>query len=456
MSLVVSSDAYAQKTLYLNPGVWNADGAKFAIYYYKSSTDNGWSDYMTSASGGYYQGTVPEGYSQVIFCRMNPNGSKDWNGKWNQTEDLTIPTDGKNQYNISGWGPDGGKSPGAWSTYDDSGDNPGGGDTPGSGAAGYGFYAMGWINGADAGETAYDKYDNQYKFVDGKLTINCTKGSYIGIKDDDGNFYYSKTNTTIADMTVTFDWADGSFSNCQKWAIPEGVNYIIMREVNFKGQIKLERVDQATYDAYHLDMGGGGEGGDDDYKPADYETAVPSQCTDVMLQAFYWNSHGDTDADRTYGTSTWNALKTHATEIGSYFDIVWLPASCRSKDKMGYLPMQYPNQNNYMGTEGELQALMKVLHAGGRTKVIADVVINHAGDQNWVNFLPQDFGEYGRFEPDGSYICSTDEMNDPANKKEAGECFGTATGSPDDGHCLNCMPSFVLTLNPTDIIASRL
>ena len=87
---------------------------------------------MTSASGGYYQGTVPEGYSQVIFCRMNPNGSKDWNGKWNQTEDLTIPTDGKNQYNISGWGPDGGKSPGSWSTYDDSGDNPGGGDTPGS------------------------------------------------------------------------------------------------------------------------------------------------------------------------------------------------------------------------------------------------------------------------------------------------------------------------------------
>ena len=112
------------------------------------------------------------------------------------------------------------------------------------------FYAIGWINGADHGEAAYDVYEDQYLFVDGKLTIDCQMGSYIAIKDHLGNFYYSKTETTIANESVTMDWANG-WTPCQKWAIPEGVNYIIIRDAACKGQIKLERVDKATYDAYH-------------------------------------------------------------------------------------------------------------------------------------------------------------------------------------------------------------
>lgn len=112
------------------------------------------------------------------------------------------------------------------------------------------FYAIGWINGADHGEAAYDVYEDQYLFVDGKLTIDCKMGSYIAIKDHLGNFYYSKTATTIANESVTMDWANG-WQGCEKWAIPEGVNYIIIRDAACKGQIKLERVDKATYDAYH-------------------------------------------------------------------------------------------------------------------------------------------------------------------------------------------------------------
>ncbi len=111
------------------------------------------------------------------------------------------------------------------------------------------YYAIGWINGADHGEAAYDTYEDDLLFVDGKLTIDCQMGSYIAIKDHLGNFYYSKTETTIANESVTMDWANG-WTPCQKWAIPEGVNYIIIREAACKGQIKLERVDKATYDAY--------------------------------------------------------------------------------------------------------------------------------------------------------------------------------------------------------------
>lgn len=117
------------------------------------------------------------------------------------------------------------------------------------------YYAIGWINGADHGEAAYDTYEDEYLFVDGKLTIDCQMGSYIAIKDHMGNFYYSKTETTIANESVTMEWANG-WQGCQKWAIPEGVNYIIMRSAAYKNKLVLERVDKATYDAYHYNPQG--------------------------------------------------------------------------------------------------------------------------------------------------------------------------------------------------------
>ena len=117
------------------------------------------------------------------------------------------------------------------------------------------YYAIGWINGADHGEAAYDVYEDQYLFVDGKLTIDCQMGSYIAIKDHMGNFYYSKTETTIANESVTMEWANG-WQGCQKWAIPEGVNYIIIRSSAYKNKLVLERVDKATYDAYHYNPQG--------------------------------------------------------------------------------------------------------------------------------------------------------------------------------------------------------
>ena len=127
----------------------------------------------------------------------------------------------------------------------------GGGDQPGGDEPDdVNYYAMGWINAADAGETAYDTYDDNLLFVDGKLTINCQYGSYIGIKDHMCNYYYSRTATTIQDQQVTLEWASG-WSPCEKWAIPEGINYIIIRSASYKNKIVLERVDKATYDAYH-------------------------------------------------------------------------------------------------------------------------------------------------------------------------------------------------------------
>ena len=133
------------------------------------------------------------------------------------------------------------------------GANPGGGgDNPGGGEIDdVNFYAIGWINGKDHGEAAYDTFEDEYLFEDGKLTIDCQMGSYIALKDHMGNFYYSRTPTTIANESVKMEWANG-WTGCEKWAIPQGVNYIIIRSATFKGVVNLERVDKATYDAYHL------------------------------------------------------------------------------------------------------------------------------------------------------------------------------------------------------------
>ena len=117
------------KTLYLNPGVWDADGAKFAIY--GSADDWGWLTGFMAQEGTVYKAEVPDNTDLVIFVRLNPNGESpaapDWKDKWNQTSDLGLEDLGdKNQYNITGWN----AGDGEWSVYGGGGDNPGGGDDP--------------------------------------------------------------------------------------------------------------------------------------------------------------------------------------------------------------------------------------------------------------------------------------------------------------------------------------
>ena len=169
------------------------------------------------------------------------------------------------------------------------------------------------------------------------------------------------------------------------------------------------------------DNPGGGDtpgGGDpiDPVTPGDYEKAVPAECEDIMLQAFYWDSSND----HGFGTSKWMDLKNKASEINPYFDMVWLPPSCKTKDNMGYIPAQYSNQNsNVWGNEYELKALINAFHNGG-TRVIADIVINHSGDVNTVEFMDQDFGEYGHYYPQTSWITQNDE-------------HGQSGSHPDDG-----------------------
>ena len=158
-----------------------------------------------------------------------------------------------------------------------------------------------------------------------------------------------------------------------------------------------------------------------------YSSSVPSACPDVMLQGFYW----DSNQDKHYGCTRWYNLQQQAAEISSYFDLIWLPPSAMSSGGVGYHPKQYSNQNSDWGTRAELETLIQLLHDGG-TKVIADMVVNHIDTkEGWCTFYEQDFGEYGKFQIDGSYISQNDEMNSDSG---AGSCQGAATGAWEDGY----------------------
>ena len=104
----------ASPYLYLQPNSnWKVDNARFAAYFFGNGEK--WVS-GTKLANGKYQFKVPtdKQYPKVIFCRMNPsNTTNNWNNKWNQTGDLTIPTNGNNLFTVpdnvwdgstSGWG----------------------------------------------------------------------------------------------------------------------------------------------------------------------------------------------------------------------------------------------------------------------------------------------------------------------------------------------------------------
>ena len=93
------------KTVTLNPGVWAADNPNYELYVsdYDGFGTNHW--YDLSGSGSAYSislSNIPD-CAVLIFCRMNPSGTAhSWDGKWDQTVDLSIL--GGSNYSISGWG----------------------------------------------------------------------------------------------------------------------------------------------------------------------------------------------------------------------------------------------------------------------------------------------------------------------------------------------------------------
>ncbi len=99
------SVTYPRKTIYLTPGVWNADGAKFAIHYFRDGGSTGWTDFLTANDCGMSADIPQWNGITVIPVRFNPSdATPGWNGDghvWNQTNDITLNSN--NSIVITGW-----------------------------------------------------------------------------------------------------------------------------------------------------------------------------------------------------------------------------------------------------------------------------------------------------------------------------------------------------------------
>ena len=106
-----------ERKIYLKATGWEG-GARFAVYVWNGS-GNEWID-MTKESEETYSCFVPVTYTKIIFGRMNSSTTaNNWDNKWNQSGDETIPTDGRNLWTVTtAYGGDN-KSYGSWSRKTD-------------------------------------------------------------------------------------------------------------------------------------------------------------------------------------------------------------------------------------------------------------------------------------------------------------------------------------------------
>lgn len=388
------------KVIYLVPNDWRSDGAALFVHSWGGGSDI--AGKMTKVSDNLYQFEIGAN-SNCLFVRQDPalGNQINWDQKWNQTADLAIPAD-KNCYTITGWGP----NDGSWSTQ--------GNVTPPTPDPNAKYYVTGTAELVGA--------DKAWSATAIEMTKNADNTFTHTFSDLAAGVVY---RMKITNGTWEQNWGFSAVQNAPQGVADDGDGNVVFKLAT-KGNVDV------AFNGVSITV----KGDFTDEKPIN-ANSVPSECEDVMLQAFYYDSYRDgAPGDvlingKQLGNTKWNVLLAQSGEIGSYFDLVWLPPSSKSEGGTGYHPTQYSNQNSDWGKQIELLEFIKRMHAAD-TKVVADIVINHAGTKSsWCDFHTQYFGEYGTFEPDASWIAQSDEVNDAT---DAGECKGNATGPEDGGY----------------------
>ena len=94
-------EAATPTTIYLKPGVWSSDNAKFEAWVWGGGDK--WVVFSDSDGDGIYETTVPTGTTHMKILRKSPShATNSWNS-WNDSGDQKIPTDGKNMFVVSDW-----------------------------------------------------------------------------------------------------------------------------------------------------------------------------------------------------------------------------------------------------------------------------------------------------------------------------------------------------------------
>lgn len=362
---------------------WADGNAKFAGWIWgEELEDDQWTEFFTKldSESDTLKVTIPSTADHIQFVRFSPKAKKP---TWDSQDGYTIVWDKMETeidysslvWTIIGW------DQGQWTPY----------DRP---CADYGLlingtYRAGQHNIMVTDWLEYKLLNVELKAGD-KLQVrnNCTGDNWV-ISNFDGASYI---------LTITDN------------------QYVVSEDGTYDFYLKFQQGNDQVFIS----------------KAGFFTSSVPSQCEDVMMQAFYNESYQYNDSrygTDLYGDTKWSSLLPQASEIGYYFDLIWLPPSANG-DGMGYHPKKYSNQDSNWGSRTDLVSLINAFHTAG-AKVVADIVINHCvGWTSWCDFPEFDFGKFGKFYPDASYICQNDEVNYSDN---AGSCKGAARGSYDDG-----------------------
>ena len=110
-SKTIKAEFSTPTTVYLVPGEgWKQHNAHFAIYSWGGASADTWVEVESAdCEGTYYKADVPAGFSDFAFVRLKPvgadgysteNNGYNWDNKWEQSGNLSIPTDGSRIYEI--------------------------------------------------------------------------------------------------------------------------------------------------------------------------------------------------------------------------------------------------------------------------------------------------------------------------------------------------------------------
>ena len=111
-------DAASGTTIYFKPNSnWSQANAKFDAWTWGGSSADSWVDFTDSNGDGIYEALLATGRTGMKIVRRGPSQtSHSWDSgqKWNETGDLTIPTNGNNLWTQTSGTWDG---TGSWSKY---------------------------------------------------------------------------------------------------------------------------------------------------------------------------------------------------------------------------------------------------------------------------------------------------------------------------------------------------
>ncbi len=113
MLLAGTSSAWAVRTIYLVPGVWETAGAWYAAWIYGGGVTDAWYTASPLGDGTYKFENVPDAATTMILTRQQSSttyGSPNWS-PWNRIDGISLSEKNKDLYSVTDW------SAGSWSTY---------------------------------------------------------------------------------------------------------------------------------------------------------------------------------------------------------------------------------------------------------------------------------------------------------------------------------------------------